>query len=243
MNDAAGGAGTGTNGNALGGGVFNNNGATFAGMNLTICSNFCISAATVQATSGLVAGFQIADTNGTLSLHNSLIAYRGTNSNAYGTVTDDGYNISSDGSANFSSGSSYNYTDPQLAPLGSYGGPTWCMALLASSPAIDSADPTDFPTVDQRGYARPAGAGPDIGAYEYGASPSVAPNLNVGLSGTNLMVSFTAGPPYTYYLQYSTNLIGWINVSTNGPITSQTNLSQTISKPSSNRGFFRLLMQ
>jgi hypothetical protein len=235
--------GSAASGSALGGGVYNGEGSTFIGMNLTIASNLCSSPAGLVSTPGVTAGLQIANTNGTLRLHNSLIAYSGTNSNAYGPITDDGYNICSDGSASLFSGSSYNYTDPQLGPLGNYGGPTWCMALLASSPAIDTADPNDFPGTDQRGYARPAGGGPDLGAYEYGAVPSVALALTIGSGQTNLMLSFTADPPHTYYLQYSTNLVTWVDVSTNGPFATQTNLSQTITPQNLNRGFFRLLLQ
>jgi Zn-dependent metalloprotease len=38
--------------------------------------------------------------------------------------------------------------------------------LLSGSPAIDAADAFECPTHDQRGQARPSGAGCDIGAYE-----------------------------------------------------------------------------
>src|SRR5690606_33366023 len=37
---------------------------------------------------------------------------------------------------------------------------------LNGSPALEAADPTAAPPVDQRGVARPIGAGPDIGAME-----------------------------------------------------------------------------
>jgi MYXO-CTERM domain-containing protein len=42
--------------------------------------------------------------------------------------------------------------------------------LQAGSPAIDQAAGADVPTVDFDGQARPTGAAPDIGAFEYGAS-------------------------------------------------------------------------
>jgi hypothetical protein len=61
-----------------------------------------------------------------------------------------------------------------LGPLANNGGPTKTMKLLAGSPAIDmgnssfcSASPVN--AMDQRGGARPQGAGCDIGAYESGA--------------------------------------------------------------------------
>jgi hypothetical protein len=189
--------GLGRAGNAFGGGVFNDASATFAAMNLTIASNACTSPSDLNYyyTNGTATGFQIANNAGTLRLHNSLIAYSGTNANAYGTITDDGYNMSSDGSAQFSGGSSYSFTDPKLGPLGDYGGPTLCMALLASSPAIDTGDPAHSPGTDQRGAVRPFGAGPDMGAYEFGAA---APGytLDVGVDGSGFV---TKNPTHSVY--------------------------------------------
>jgi len=40
------------------------------------------------------------------------------------------------------------------------------LALLAGSPAIDAGNPSNCPGTDQRGVARPFGAGCDIGAFE-----------------------------------------------------------------------------
>lgn len=60
--------------------------------------------------------------------------------------------------------------DPQLLPLGDYGGPTQTHALAATSPAIDKGSNTALLTTDQRGagFARAFPAGkPDIGAYEF----------------------------------------------------------------------------
>ena len=232
-----------TNGQAIGGGVFNNTNATFIAMNLTIASNNCISPLStgILDTNGIAAGTQIANTSGTLALHNSIVA--GTNNNAYGPITDDGFNICSDGSANLNSGASYNFTDPQLASLANYGGPTLCMALLPDSPAIDTADSSDFPAIDQRGFVRPIGDGPDMGAFEYGSYQPVNPYLNITSVAGNFMLSFTASPSNLYFVQTSTNLSTWSNLSTNGPFASSTNLSQTISTQGFNVRFFRLLVQ
>ena len=70
-------------------------------------------------------------------------------------------------------GGSILETNPLLATLGNYGGPAQTMPPLTGSPAIDSAA-SSFLTTDQRGYVRPVGAGPDIGAVEVN-SPASSP--------------------------------------------------------------------
>jgi hypothetical protein len=79
-------------------------------VNVTIASN------TVQGSlvAGSSGGAEVANAAGTFTLYNSIIAYSGSFSNAWGTIIDGGFNISSDGSANFNSGSSFNFTDPHL---------------------------------------------------------------------------------------------------------------------------------
>lgn len=59
--------------------------------------------------------------------------------------------------------------DPKLLPLGNNHGYTSTHALASGSPAIDAGVATNL-TFDQRitGFPRPVGAGPDIGAFEYG---------------------------------------------------------------------------
>jgi hypothetical protein len=176
-------------------------------------------------------------------LHNSIVAYGGTNGNSYGPVTDDGYNICSDGTAQLFGGSSYNFTDPKLGPLANYGGPTLCMALLSNSPAIDFGDSSGIPNTDQRGYVRPFGAGADIGAFEYG---SYFPNivyLNIASTPNGVVLSFPASATNSYRLQASTNLSTWTDLNTNGPFGVSTNITQTISEQGLNLRFFRLLVQ
>jgi CSLREA domain-containing protein len=56
--------------------------------------------------------------------------------------------------------------NPRLGPLALNGGPTRTHALLLGSPAIDAASTPDCPSTDQRGVARPQGAGCDIGSFE-----------------------------------------------------------------------------
>ncbi len=53
-----------------------------------------------------------------------------------------------------------------IGVLADNGGPTLTRALLAGSPAIDTANAAVCPATDQRGVTRPKGAGCDIGAFE-----------------------------------------------------------------------------
>ena len=63
--------------------------------------------------------------------------------------------------------------DPQLTPLGNYGGPTQTMLPRPHSPVIDSGVASDKEDIDQRGFPRLVNGFLDIGSVEY-APP--APN-------------------------------------------------------------------
>jgi hypothetical protein len=64
-------------------------------------------------------------------------------------------------------GTTLEPVDPLLAPLANYGGQTQTMLPLIGSPALERALILDnTPSSDQRGYARPTGLLPDIGAVE-----------------------------------------------------------------------------
>ena len=90
-------------------------------------------------------------------------------------------------------------TDPFLGPLGSYGGYTQTHPLLPASSAINVGTATGAPSTDQRGIARPQGAGHDIGAFEADTTTAPQPTvtsitansaypvapINVTINGTN----------------------------------------------------------
>lgn len=64
--------------------------------------------------------------------------------------------------------------DPKLGPLANNGGPTQTHALLSGSPALNTANTTAAPALDQRGSPRPTGSAADIGACEFDdAKPTV----------------------------------------------------------------------
>jgi beta-glucanase (GH16 family) len=81
------------------------------------------------------------------------------------TITSGGGNVISDGSCN-PEATDQSSTDALLEPLADNGGPTLTHALGVGSPAIDAAAPAACPATDQRGVARPQGAGCDAGAFE-----------------------------------------------------------------------------
>jgi hypothetical protein len=61
--------------------------------------------------------------------------------------------------------------DPLLGPLQDNGGPTWTMALLPGSPALNAGDPAQAGVADQRGVVRSGGV--NMGAFQASASAFV----------------------------------------------------------------------
>lgn len=110
--------------------------------------------------------------SGTVSLANTIVAdnTQGSGGMVMGTITSVGVNLV-EGGCSGCTGTDLT-GDPTLLPLASNGGTSESHALDPSSIAIDAgAAGSGLPT-DQRGVARPTGAGFDLGAYE--VQPSVA---------------------------------------------------------------------
>jgi hypothetical protein len=166
-----------------------------------------------NGTVGAVQGSALANAGGTSLLLNSILSANIlTDTNIFGPLIDAGYNISFDGQLSLTNPTSMNGVNPLLGPLAWNGGPTETMALLAGSPAIDAADPSAFPPIDQRGFPRPWGSGPDIGAFEY-SSPNV---LMIGAHGAgSLSLAYAGTNGQTYEIQISTDLMHWTSIQTN----------------------------
>jgi hypothetical protein len=130
----------------------------------------------------------VSNDSGTLNIKNTIVAGN-TGVNIAGSFNDQGNNLLSG--------------NPQLAPLGNYGGATKTHALCNDSPAINAGNNTGAPATDQRGVSRPVNTTVDIGAFEANitVNPATIP------TGTQFDVypsqSFTASggsAPYTFNL-------------------------------------------
>lgn len=119
-----------------------------------------------------------------------------------------GFNLIGDGNGtgNFNiAGDNINVTDPELEPLADNGGPTLTHALMPSSPAVDTGNPTfDASTLpnDQRGapFLRVANGRIDIGSFESGDAPptiSDIPDQAVAISTPTGAIAFVIGDTVT----------------------------------------------
>jgi uncharacterized repeat protein (TIGR01451 family) len=173
-----------------GGGIFNDGSGSIT--NATVSAN---------GANGANSGGDISFGAGTLTLANTIVASASSGGNcAYlgGAVSDGAYNLDSATSCDLTSASDKTSSNPQLGTLQSDGGQTSTMALASTSPAIDAIPPGTngcgtTVTTDQRGVARPQGAGCDIGAYEYGdvAMQSLAASAKKVPSGSKLTYTAT----------------------------------------------------
>lgn len=141
---------------------------------------------------------------GTFWLANTILGPTGQGANCDISrmwLTTGGHNLDSDGSCALRGPGDLSAVDPRLAPLADNGGGTLTHALLPDSPAIDAADRALCPPTDQRGAARPAGAGCDIGAFEYGATPTSPAPTATGTPADTPTPEATPGPAYLPWMQ------------------------------------------
>ena len=151
-------------------------------------------------------GSQSYGAGGTLSVGNSIL-YGTSYDNCDqtdGSVTDLGNNLSWPVENNCPG----TRADPLLDALADNGGPTQTIALLTGSPAIDAGNVETCAATDQRGVARPQGAGCDIGAYEsqpiniFGViniNDSGAGSLRQAILDANTMPNSGAGPDEIHF--------------------------------------------
>jgi hypothetical protein len=170
---------------------------------------------------------------------NCLIATN-TPANCCGWLTDAGHNLSSDSACALTNSASLNGVDAKLGPLGWNGGPTLTMSLLAGSAAIDGADDSAAPRLDQRGLPRPAGLAADIGAVEYGAMIPTLAIRQSGATALDLLGVGNANQPCR--LLASPDLAYWSSISTNAFGTDGAVVFHVDSGPGPTRSYYRLSM-
>lgn len=216
---------------AVGGGaIFNAYGAVTVNSS-TISNNSADSSSTAipYNTGGGIFNFF-----GTVSLANTIIAANFDTKNNSGTGTlspdvwgafvDNGNNLIGDttGSTGFTTstllGNATNRLDPQLLPLGNYGGRTQTHLPKPTSPVINAGNNTASAT-DQRGYSRIVGGVVDIGAVEvqgYTISPVndnkgfqlTENNSNTPIPNIPITVTVTSSSGATTSYTTSTNASG-----------------------------------
>jgi hypothetical protein len=171
--------------NGNGGGILNGPGAVMTVANTTLAGNIAdylgggiynrgtltLKNSTLSGNSASASnGGGLANYAGTLHMANTIIANSTSGGDCISvsgaTIPANLNNLVEDGSCTASLSG-----DPMLAALADNGGPTWTMALLEGSPAIDAGDDATCAAApvsgkDQRGVTRPQGAHCDIGAYE-----------------------------------------------------------------------------
>ncbi|HKX13528.1 MAG TPA: right-handed parallel beta-helix repeat-containing protein [bacterium] len=155
---------------------------------------------------------------GLITAANTILANNsaGTSPDCAADFVSEGYNLVGDtaGCNGFTGTGDQTGVDPQLGPLQDNGGPTFTQALLAGSPAIDTADPSGCSdnngsvlNRDQRGETRPVAIlDPntpvcDIGAFEFqipeptpSPTPTATPIPGFLLNGTGCALIEGAAP-------------------------------------------------
>lgn len=222
---------------AIGGGIYNTYSGTLTMTNSTLSGNESVNG-------GALYNENLTDT---VFVVNSILANSRMSSDCWGSLTDGGHNISSDDTCSLQvANDSLPDTDPLLKLLLDYGGPTWTHALQPNSPALDAADDTHCPIMDQRGVSRPQDGDNDgvpqcdIGSYEaqiQDFSPNVVTILGPNEGTINDTYIFTAvvepiitALPLTYTWQ----------VNSQPPFTHTSGLTDTTSFKWDSPGVYRL---
>lgn len=142
----------------------------------------------------------------TMIIKNSIIAnnlnYQDIPSDLRGAYSSIGVNIIESDNGAAHNGPAPLRVDPQLGSLRDNGGPTETMRPLRGSPVIDAALTTSDPqAADQRGFPRPIGTNPDVGAVERlitNRIPAFQQQM-VALQGATLSWSGASGAAFQVY--------------------------------------------
>jgi hypothetical protein len=156
-------------------------GAMTLSSGLTTVTNVTLSGNSASSSAGGIYSNFSSGSGTRLRLRNSILRAGASGANIAFSfqgsgIVSLGHNISSDNGAGVlvANGDRIN-TDPQLDPTGlrNNGGFTKTIALLAGSPAVDTADSANAPVTDQRLYFRNGAA--DVGSFEFAGIVPPAP--------------------------------------------------------------------
>lgn len=176
---------------------------------------------------GRARGGNVMNAGTSFRLQNTIAGPSLSGGVGYGTFVDEGGNLGADESLKLGN-TSFSGVAPQLGGLGSYGGATPTVTLLAGSPAVNAALPVDGLAEDQRGSVRPDSPGglPDIGAFE-GQRPMITVNpasQTRPMFGTaTFTVAAQGDPPLSYAWWFEGQ-----------PMSSRTNATLTLSNLNTN---------
>ncbi|HEY0456810.1 MAG TPA: choice-of-anchor Q domain-containing protein, partial [Verrucomicrobiae bacterium] len=221
----------GIGGVALGGGICNTGGIAYV-MNASLSENSARGGFGRLSTVSL--GAAIGNTNGTVTIWNTILATSKLASNAYGGVVDGGYNLSSDASCAFTNSGSINNSDPLFGPLQNNGGLTLSLGLTDCSPALDAGNPVIYPPTDQRGIPRPIGSASDMGACE-GIITWYRETFT--FNGSALQMKIFGKPNQTFVLSAGPEPGNWSPILTN---SIGVNCFYTYSGTNDSKGFFKI---
>jgi filamentous hemagglutinin family protein len=193
-----------TNSTVSGNGSFNHAGGIYGDSVVTITNSTITNNTADVGNSGFGGDGGGIYGNGTFTIANSIVAgnfkvvtVQDLFSAGGAVFIDGGNNIigANDGFASIFPtsalvGTIANPVNPQLAPLGNYGGTTQTHALLSNSPALDAGNNANAPVGnDQRGATRIFNSTVDIGAFE-SQGFSLTPLANTTPQSTDVNTSF-----------------------------------------------------
>jgi hypothetical protein len=152
-----------------------NTAVTGAGISQTGSGTLTLTSTTLTKNFASSQGGAIFQTGGgKVVIRNAILAgnIAPSSPDAMGALSSQGHNLigNSTGGSGYTGkdlvGTAASPIDPRLGPLQDNGGPTFTMALLPGSPAIDAGDNANAPPTDQRGLPRIVNGTIDIGAFE-----------------------------------------------------------------------------
>ena len=168
--------------------TFSGNSASVSGGGLEVQGgNLTITSSTIANSSG--SGLHRV--GGVLKLRNSIVA-GSSGSGCSGGLSENTSNYIEDGTCSPALSSSDGAIN-----LGALTGSPAYYPLLTGSPALDAANASLCPAVDQAGNSRPAGSGCDIGAFEKQADPPTATVTNTATATLTPTATATFTPSAT----------------------------------------------